>query len=51
MAHASAAASMTVVWTLTALSTLFIAARLYTRLRIVNTIGLDDYIMSASLVR
>ncbi|QKX64296.1 uncharacterized protein TRUGW13939_11470 [Talaromyces rugulosus] len=48
--HASAAACMAVIWTLTALSTLFIAARLYTRLRIVNTIGLDDYIMSASLI-
>jgi hypothetical protein len=38
------------IWTFVAISSLFVAARLYTRLRIVNKIGLDDYITAISLV-
>ncbi|OKL59036.1 hypothetical protein UA08_05876 [Talaromyces atroroseus] len=38
------------IWTFVAVSSLFMAARLYTRLRIVHKIGLDDYITGVSLI-
>jgi len=36
--------------TLTALSTLFVAARLYVRIRILSRVGLDDWLIVISLV-
>jgi len=38
------------MWTFVGLSTVFVTARLYTRMRILRTIGLDDYIIAFSLV-
>lgn len=45
-----AQAPVAVMWTFIALSTIFVSARLFTRLQLLNTIGLDDYIMALSLV-
>lgn len=45
-----AQAPVAVMWTFIALSTAFVGARLFTRLQLLNTIGLDDYIMAFSLV-
>lgn len=46
----SVGATQGIIWTFVAVSTVFTAARLYTRLKIVNKIGLDDYLMAFSLV-
>ncbi|KAL1967283.1 hypothetical protein VTN77DRAFT_3329 [Rasamsonia byssochlamydoides] len=43
-------AILAIMWTFVALSTLFVAARLYTRFRILSTIGVDDYLIALSLV-
>jgi hypothetical protein len=43
-------AVVAIMWTLVGISSLFIAARLFTRWKIVNKIGLDDAIMTCSLV-
>lgn len=36
---------------LTALATIFVAARLFVRVRLLRNVGLDDYLITASLVR
>ncbi|EED22505.1 conserved hypothetical protein [Talaromyces stipitatus ATCC 10500] len=38
------------MWTTTSIATLFVAARLFTRIRILRDIGLDDYLIAASMV-
>lgn len=38
------------IWTLTALSTLFVAARIIVRFRVLQKAGLDDLLIGASLV-
>jgi hypothetical protein len=43
-------AVVAIMWTLVGISSLFIAARLFTRWKILNKIGLDDAIMTCSLV-
>ncbi|EED14894.1 conserved hypothetical protein [Talaromyces stipitatus ATCC 10500] len=48
--EASVGATLGLIWAFVAVSSLFMAARLYTRLKIVNTSGLDDYLMAFSLV-
>ncbi|KAH8704232.1 hypothetical protein BGW36DRAFT_99434 [Talaromyces proteolyticus] len=50
MGQASGPAIVAVIWTFVSISSILVAARLYTRLRIVNKIGLDDYIMAFSLI-
>ena len=39
-----------VMWTTTLIATLIVAARLFTRLKIVRNIGLDDYLITSSMV-
>ncbi|OKL55304.1 hypothetical protein UA08_09457 [Talaromyces atroroseus] len=39
-----------VMWTTTSIATLFVAARLFTRIRILRNIGLDDYLIASSMV-
>lgn len=46
----SVGATQGIIWTFVAISTIFTLARMYTRLKIVNKIGLDDYLMVFSLV-
>jgi hypothetical protein len=46
----SVGATQGIIWAFVAVSTIFMVARLYTRLKIVNKIGLDDYLMAFSLV-
>lgn len=36
---------------LTVLATVFVAARLFVRVRLLRNVGLDDYLITASLVR
>lgn len=43
-------AVLAVAWTLAAVATLVVAARLYVRLRIVRTLNADDYIILLTLV-
>lgn len=38
------------IWIFVALSILFVTARLFTRARIVQSLGLDDWLISLSLV-
>uniref|UniRef100_A0A093UM92 Rhodopsin domain-containing protein n=1 Tax=Talaromyces marneffei PM1 TaxID=1077442 RepID=A0A093UM92_TALMA len=38
------------MWTTTSIATLFVAARLFTRIRILRNIGLDDYLIASSMV-
>jgi hypothetical protein len=47
----SVGATQGIIWAFVGVSTIFTVARLYTRLKIVNKIGLDDYLMAFSLVR
>lgn len=46
----SVGATQGIIWTFVVVSTVFTVARLYTRLKIMNKIGLDDYLMVFSLV-
>uniref|UniRef100_A0A093VAF9 DNA-directed RNA polymerase subunit beta n=1 Tax=Talaromyces marneffei PM1 TaxID=1077442 RepID=A0A093VAF9_TALMA len=45
----SVGATQGIIWAFVAVSTIFTGARLYTRSKIVNKIGLDDYLMAFSL--
>lgn len=47
----SVGATQGIIWTFVVISTIFTVARFYTRLKIVNKIGLDDYLMIFSLVK
>ncbi|KUL81321.1 hypothetical protein ZTR_10126 [Talaromyces verruculosus] len=38
------------MWTTTSIATIFVAARLYTRAKIVRSLGLDDYLISLSIL-
>ena len=38
------------MWTTTSIATLFVIARLYTRIKILRSLGLDDYLMACSMV-
>uniref|UniRef100_A0A093VHN4 Rhodopsin domain-containing protein n=1 Tax=Talaromyces marneffei PM1 TaxID=1077442 RepID=A0A093VHN4_TALMA len=38
------------MWTTTSIATIFVAARLYTRAKIVRSLGLDDYLISMSIL-
>jgi hypothetical protein len=38
------------MWTATSIAVMFVAARLYTRIRILRNIGLDDYLIASSMV-
>jgi hypothetical protein len=44
-------AILVAMWTTTSIATIFVAARLYTRTKIVRSLGLDDYLISLSIVR
>lgn len=46
----SVGATQGIIWSFVAISTIFTFARLYTRLTIMNKIGLDDHLMAFSLV-
>lgn len=46
----SAAATLVVLWTLTAVTFIFVVLRLYTRLSVVHAYGLDDHFFSAAFV-
>lgn len=41
---------LSVLWTLTALTTLMVAARIFIRLRMLNNFGVDDYLIAVSMV-
>lgn len=41
---------LSVLWTLTALTTLMVAARIFIRLRMLNNFGVDDYLIVVSMV-
>lgn len=45
------AAIITIVGTFTGLSALFVAARLYVRIKLMRNIGLDDYLIVLAMVR
>lgn len=44
-------AALGVMVSLTALSTVFVAARLFVRIKLLKNVGFDDYLITASMVR
>lgn len=46
----SVGATQGIIWTFVVVSTIFTVARLYTRLKMLNKLGLDDYLTAFSLV-
>lgn len=42
---------VTVMWSLTAIGTVFVALRIYTRVVIVKSFGVDDHVYNLAFVR
>jgi hypothetical protein len=50
MAHGRGPTILIAMWTTTSIAALFVVARLYTRIKILRSVGLDDYLMASSMV-
>jgi hypothetical protein len=50
MAQSRGPTILIAMWTTTSIATFFVAARVYTRLKILRSFGLDDYLMVFSIV-